>query len=139
MQLAAGNYDNTERAFGRRHFFTSRTFDVFLLCSDGKIFTHDNYREKMVHTDDERLTQKQGTMIYMELSNSSRKKLIDIFNKFADQNVGFNKTQISIAQVFPDDYPCPLGGRRLTQSIARFGEVGLTFFKRGEPRAVLYA
>lgn len=74
------------------------------------------------------ITKTMSDVQKQELSNTLRKKLIDIFNKFADQNVGFNKTQISIAQVFPDDYPMSRSeARRLTQSIARFGEVELDF------------
>lgn len=129
MQLTAGKLTTAKKGHsGEGIFFTSRVFERFLLASDGRIFSHDNFSESLGTYAPERFKSKKGTMALMQISNTSRRKLSAVFDRFSDQVSGFNKTQIPIAQVFPDDYPMSRSeARRLAASIDRFGEVEIDF------------
>lgn len=129
IQLTAGKFTTArEKHSGEGIFFTSRAFDDFFIFSDGQMFTHTNFRESAFVLDDEAFSDMRGTRVNMQLSNTSRRDLArDVFNRFSDDN-GFLKTQIPIAQIFPDGYPMSRSeARRLASSLTRFKEAELDF------------
>lgn len=73
--------DSTNHS-GEGIFFTSRILDRFAAISDGKIFAHDNYFEKLKNMEEveslKRWKDHKGTSIYMGLSNFSNKALKEL-------------------------------------------------------------
>ena len=85
---------------GEGIFFTSRILDRFAVISDGKVFTHDKYRENLKNLVDlkglEQFDFGKGTTVHMQLSNNSKKNLKEVFDMFADDDGGFTKTRIPV-------------------------------------------
>lgn len=116
---------------GEGIFFTSRILDRFAVISDGKVFTHDKYREKFRNLKDikgiEQNKFEQGTVVYMRLSNNSKKNLREVFDMFADNDGGFTKTCIPIKNFF-ETYPVSRSqAKRLSNRFENFQEVELDF------------
>ena len=69
----------------------------------------------------------KGTLIYMQLSNSSKKILREVFDMFSDENGGFTKTHIPIKNIF-ESYPVSRSqARRLVHRFDKFQEIELDF------------
>ncbi len=116
---------------GEGIFFTSRVLDGFAAVSDGKIFTHDKYEEHHRNLEDipAMLNWKdyKGTIIYMELSNFSKKILKEVFDMFSDVDGGFTKTRIPVKNIF-ETYPVSRSqAKRLCHRFDKFQEVELDF------------
>ena len=113
---------------GEGIFFTSRILDVFAAISDGKIFAHDKFRENLLDLNEvEYPDYKTGTTMLMQLSNSSKKILKEVFNMFSDENGGFSKTQIPIKNIF-ETYPVSRSqAKRICNRLDQFHEVILDF------------
>lgn len=113
---------------GEGIFFTSRVLDVFAAISDGKIFAHDKFRENLLDLNEvEYPNYKTGTTMLMQLSNSSKKILKEVFNMFSDENGGFSKTQIPIKNIF-ETYPVSRSqAKRLCNRFENFEEIELDF------------
>lgn len=129
IQLTAGKFTtNREKHSGEGIFFTSRAFDQYFIFSAGHIFSHTNFSESLLMSVKGPLNDAAGTRVYMELSNTSRRDLTnDVFNRYSDES-GLLKTQIPIAQIFPDGYPMSRSeARRLAASLTRFKEAELDF------------
>lgn len=116
---------------GEGIFFTSRILDTFAAMSDGKLFSHDKYTEKLqtleatgIFSD---LLTIPGTAIYMELSNYSKKMLREVFDMFSDIDGGFTKTSIPIKNIY-ETYPVSRSqAKRLCNRFDKFQEVILDF------------
>lgn len=116
---------------GEGIFFTSRVLDRFAAISDGKIFTHDKYYEVLSDLEDSEALKEwknnNGTMIFMELSNFSKKKLSEVFDMFSDVDGGFTKTHIPIRNIY-ETYPVSRSqAKRLSHRFEKFQEVELDF------------
>lgn len=115
---------------GEGIFFTSRVLDRFAAISDGKIFTHDKYSEAVSNLEDTRAKDwkhKKGTLIYMELSNFSKKNLMEVFNMFSNIDGGFTRTHIPIKNIY-ETYPVSRSqAKRLCHRFEKFQEVELDF------------
>lgn len=116
---------------GEGIFFTSRILDRFAVISDGKVFTHDKYMEKFRNLKDikgiEQNRFEQGTVVYMRLSNNSKKNLREVFDMFADNDGGFTKTRIPIKNFF-ETYPVSRSqAKRLSNRFENFQEIELDF------------
>lgn len=116
---------------GEGIFFTSRALDKFAAISDGKIFTHDKYYEMQRNLEEiEELKSwrdKSGTIIFMQLSNFSNKRLKEVFDMFSDADGGFTKTRIPIKNIF-ETYPVSRSqAKRLCYRFEKFREVELDF------------
>ena len=116
---------------GEGIFFTSRILDRFAVISDGKVFTHDKYREKFRDLKDikgmEQRNFERGTTVYMRLSNNSKKNLREVFDMFADDDGGFTKTCIPIKNFF-ETYPVSRSqAKRLSNRFENFQEIELDF------------
>lgn len=122
---------DSENHSGEGIFFTSRILDRFAAISDGKVFTHDKYRENLRDLRDieklDDLTDRKGTLIHMQLSNYSNKVLRKVFDMFSNEEGGFTKTQIPIKNIF-ETYPVSRSqARRLTHRFEKFEEIELDF------------
>ncbi len=113
---------DTAHHSGEGIFFTSRIMDQFYACSDGKKYSYD-YRDGSENI----AGPEKGTFIYMELSNSSGKKLSDVFDQYADADGRFTKTRIPIKNMFGMDPVSRSQARRLCQRLDKFEEVELDF------------
>ncbi len=120
---------------GEGIFFTSRIMDVFAAVSDGLIFTHDKYEELAEELKNipglEDWQTLAGTIIYMELSNFSKKTAAEIFDQFADADGGFTRTRIPVKHIFEDDPVSRSQAKRLCRRFESFHEVELDFLNIG--------
>lgn len=116
---------------GEGIFFTSRALDRFAATSSGKVFSHDKYHDYMRDLESipslKDQTQHCGTVIYMELSNFSNRKIREVFDMFADVDGGFSKTSIPIKNIY-DTYPVSRSqAKRLVNRFESFEEIELDF------------
>lgn len=116
---------------GEGIFFTSRVLDKFAALSDGKMFTHDKYVDVLQNLDEIAplvdLKNNEGTIIMMKLSNFSNKKLVEVFDMYADVNGGFTRTHIPIKNIY-ETYPVSRSqAKRLCNRFDKFEEVELDF------------
>ena len=122
--LFAGKFTTAEILHsGEGIFFTSHMMDGFMIISDEIIFTRDNFADSNNITN-----HKNGTIVYMELNNHTKKTTLEIFNRFSSIDEGFIKTSIPIAHFFPSGYPVSRSeARRLGETILKFEEIDLDF------------
>lgn len=121
---------------GEGIFFTSRALDSFAAVSDVKIFTHDKYSEMIQNLEDiaelKNWQKYKGTIVLMELSNSSNKHLKEVFDMFTDEDAKFSRTNIPLRHIF-DTFPVSRSqARRLCQRFDKFQEVELDFSEIAE-------
>ena len=113
---------DSKRHSGEGIFFTSRMMDVFGIVSDGIIFSHEKYDEVV-----NARTESKGTTILMGLSENSRRKTREVFDKYADTEEGFTKTSIKIKNIFAE-YPVSRSqAKRLVNGLEKFVTVELDF------------
>lgn len=110
---------NMQKHSGEGIFFTSRIMDQFIAVSENKIFTQNEIKKAPEHS--------KGTLIFMQLSNSSPKRLVDIFDQFADVDGGFTKTSLPIKRIFQTFPVSRSQAKRLTNRFEEFEEVILDF------------
>lgn len=111
---------------GEGIFFTSRALDEFFIFSEGKLFAHTVFSERMIPADD--LIFGRGTVVLMRQEDISNKDLKDIMDLYSDSDRGFFKTQLPVAHIFPNRYPVSRSeARRLGAMISKFEEVSLDF------------
>lgn len=148
---------------GEGIFFTSRLVDKFIICSDGRFFSHDSYdAEQLLNLFEietnkgaDYLRKQKGTLVMMVLSNYSRRNIEKVLNDFSDPDRGFFRTQILIKNVIPNGDPVSRSqAKRLYNNFEKFEEVELDFsgienigqafthelfivFKRNHPKVTL--
>lgn len=121
---------------GEGIFFTSRALDKFAAFSDGKIFSHDKYDELLSDIANVPMLKawqkRKGTVIYMELSNFSKRLLKEVFDMFSDVDGGFTRTSIPVKNFF-DIFPVSRSqAKRLCSRLENFQEVDLDFSEISE-------
>ncbi|MBE7029154.1 MAG: DUF4325 domain-containing protein [Ruminococcaceae bacterium] len=128
--LFAGKFTTaTEGHSGEGIFFTSHIMDEFLIVSDGKRFTRDNFSDLVENFDMARFDINAKTLVCMRLFNSTKKTIKEVFDRFSDMESGFYKTHIPIAHVFPNGTPVSRSeARRLCSLFTEFKEVNLDFY-----------
>ena len=99
LELSKGKLTtNKKKHSGEGIFFTSRAFDTFGIESHGIVFAHKtqskNYEDVLF--DKTKVKEHKGTIVLMQLSNDSNRILKDIFDEFAGDDYGFDKTVIPI-------------------------------------------
>ena len=122
---------DTKNHSGEGIFFTSRILDNFIALSDSKIFSHDKYDDisQDIREIDTLKTWsgESGTVIFMQLSNYSKKNLREVFDMFADVDGGFIKTRIPIKNIY-ETYPVSRSqAKRLCNRFDKFREIELDF------------
>lgn len=128
--LFAGKFTTaSEGHSGEGIFFTSHVMDKFLIISDGKRFTRDNFSDMVDDIDIPKTKINAKTLVCMRLFNSTKKTIKEVFDRFSDMESGFYKTHIPIAHVFPNGTPVSRSeARRLCSLFTEFKEVNLDFY-----------
>jgi hypothetical protein len=70
---------------------------------------------------------RDGTAVYMSLSNHTRKRVRDVFDTFADVDGGFTKTIIAMRNYFDSSPVSRSQAKRLCNRLDRFKVVSLDF------------
>lgn len=124
--LFAGRFTTAkENHTGEGIFFTSHLLDRFAILSSGVVFSRNDFSETQFVLPEE---VPEGTAVFMELSNNSSKRSVDVFNRFSNVEDGLFKTEIPMAHLFPNGYPVSRSeARRLFGMIRDFREVTLDF------------
>ena len=124
--LLAGRFTTAkEHHSGEGIFFTSHLLDRFSIHSSGIVFKRDDFSDVQQDFPSE---EAGGTGVFMALSNQSPKTAEEVFNRFANAENGFYKTEIPMAHLFPSGYPVSRSeARRLYGMIGKFEEVTLDF------------
>lgn len=112
-----------ENHSGEGIFFTSRMMDEFLIISSGKFFAINKFDDKLLK---ERNCSK-GTLLIMKLSNFTNKTAKEIFDLYADEDDGFNKTTIPLKNIFDADPVSRSQAKRVCNRLASFKEVRFDF------------
>jgi len=105
---------------GEGIFFTSRISDAFKLESDKVSLTVDNKRQDVVMGERRRL---QGTKVTFAISKRSRKKLAELFERYAHEEFRFDSSEILVKL-------SQRGSVYVSRSQARRILLGLDDFKR---------
>ena len=123
--LFAGKFTTAEQYHsGEGIFFTSHLMDKFVIISDDLIFSRDNFTDATVKGID----GVSSTVVWMSLSNQSKKTTKEVFDRFSDVEEGFIRTHIPIAHIFAYGNPISRSeARRLGTLIADFKEITLDF------------
>lgn len=119
---------------GEGIFFTSRAFDEFSIHSDDLTFSHHTERAEDLLFDfgDE----FKGTLVVMELSAKTRKKLKNIFDRYtSSDDLAFDTTIIPIVKLTYNNEPLNSRSqaKRLLSRLDRFRHIILDF--KGVPFA----
>jgi len=114
-----------ENHSGEGIFFSSRLMDDFFILSDGKVFSCNRF--DVDRTEEYQNGFTCGTTVYMRLSNTSRKKAVDIFDAFADVDGGFTRTSIPVRNAFDSSPISRSQAKRLCERLDSFKEVTLDF------------
>ena len=109
---------------GEGIFFSSKLVDRFLIMSDGLVFATDKYAKELNLRSDPAI---KGTTVYMELSNRTKRKTIDVFNSFSDEDMQFTKTILKIAMIFDMSPVSRSQAKRMCNGLEKFKEVTLDF------------
>ena len=123
--LFAGKFTTAEKYHsGEGIFFTSHLMDKFIIVSDDMFFSRDNFSDATVKGID----GVSSTVVWMSLSNQSKKTTKEVFDRFSDVEEGFVRTHIPIAHMFAYGNPISRSeARRLGTLIADFKEITLDF------------
>ena len=122
--LLAGKFTTArDRHSGEGIFFTSHMMDRFVIVSGGTRFERDNFEDVQSWMPD-----LGGTGVFMQLSNTTKKTVREIFNRFSSVDEGFYRTQIPMLHMFPSGFPVSRSeARRLGSLIGQFREATLDF------------
>lgn len=110
---------------GEGIFFTSRIMDSFAILSDSKVFSCDKYDPGII--ENVPAASSGGTCVIMSLSNFSRKKASEIFDRFADVDSGFTKTRIPMKNMFDTSPISRSQAKRVCYRLDSFQEVVIDF------------
>jgi len=116
------------RHSGEGIFFTSRGMDLFVAAANGLEFSHNKFDEMKIQALTGQLmdVDSAGTLVYMSLSNTSKKSMKEIFDRYTNENFEFTKTSIPIANIY--GFPVSRSqANRLLNRIEDFEEVVLDF------------
>lgn len=109
---------------GEGIFFSSRLADLFVICSDEKYFSINKYDNDVLLNAPE---FNKGTLILIELSNTSNKKAADIFNQYAQVDGGFQVTRIPLRNMFDSAPVSRSQAKRVCMRLEKFEEVIFDF------------
>ena len=99
--------------------------DGFVILSDNKIFCIDKYDDTLLQTLDS--ANRPGTIVYMTLSNNTKKTAREIFDRYADVEGGFTRTGIPMKNLFDASPVSRSQAKRLCNRLDRFESVTLDF------------
>ncbi len=128
LELAKGKLTtDPKRHSGEGIFFTSRMFDDYVIRSGNLFFSRFDNEDWLLETEN----YQQGTIILMEISPRSKRKLQEIFDKFTSEHddYGFTKTHVPVqlARYEGDTLVSRSQAKRLLARFDQFKEVFLDF------------
>ncbi len=133
VELAKGKVTtDPENHTGEGIFFSSRIFDHYLIVSGDILFTHDTDNDyDWIFGGEDSQEEVRGTVVRMELENSSNKTLQEVFDQYATdaEDYRFDKTVVPIRlMTYGDDRLVSRSqAKRLLSRIDRFRHVILDF------------
>jgi len=112
---------------GEGIFFTSRMFDSFSILSSDVYYTFKN--EDWFLSPEKNEKFGQGTLIKMDISLQSKKTPKGVFDRYADQEIGFGKTIVAVAlSADPNDpHVSRSQAKRLLLGLDKFKTIMLDF------------
>lgn len=110
---------------GEGIFFTSKIMDTFLISSSKKIFSVDKFEESVIA--DLISDSDMGTVVYMTMSNFSKKNINEIFDLYSNIDGGFIKTTIPLKNIFDSSPVSRSQAKRVSNGLEKFKEVELDF------------
>ncbi len=129
LELSKGKLTtDPEHHTGEGIFFTSRSFDRFVITSGNLYFSHKEESGDWLLEEQENITQ--GTVIRMQINPRSNRKLLDVFNKYASgEDFGFTKTHIPVAlgRYGDENLISRSQAKRLLARFDKFREIVLDF------------
>ena len=130
LELSKGKLSSDpERHSGEGIFFTSRMFDSFSIYSRPLFYSQESKKDGwLLETGD---SKNKGTLVTMEISPYSTRKVQNVFDEFAPDkdSFGFTKTHVPIklAKYEGEQLVSRSQARRLLARFERFSEVLLDF------------
>jgi anti-sigma regulatory factor (Ser/Thr protein kinase) len=110
---------------GEGIFFTSKIADLLTIKSLEKKLVYDNTRQDIYVKD---LRPVRGTRVDFVLGLRSKKKLVDLFAKYADESFKFSKTGVKVKLYHQDvDYVSRSQARRILTGLEKFKTIELDF------------
>ena len=122
---------DSEHHSGEGIFFSSRMMDEFAVVSSGKVFSHSKYETIASSLNSIKELKGwdnlPGTIVFMKLSNYSKREIGEVFRAYEDDDYGFIRTIIPVKNLF-DSFPVSRSqAKRLCKGFERFKEVVLDF------------
>lgn len=128
LHLSKGKFttDPTKHS-GEGIFFTTRMFDQFSILSSNTFYSFEN--EDWFLSSEKTEDFGQGTMITMKLRLDSTKTPKEIFDQYADQEIGFHKTIVAVALSSDpsDPHVSRSQAKRLLMGLEKFKTIVLNF------------
>jgi anti-sigma regulatory factor (Ser/Thr protein kinase) len=120
-----------EHHSGEGIFFSSRMMDEFAVVSSGKVFSHSKYETIASSLNSIKELKGwdnlPGTIVFMKLSNYSKREIGEVFRAYEDDDYDFIRTIIPVKNLF-DSFPVSRSqAKRLCKGFERFKEVILDF------------
>lgn len=112
---------------GEGIFFSSRIADKFAIISSDKIFTHNKFELDSLQDFPNADLPNNGTCVIVDLSNWTKKRTVDIFDEYADDNGEFIKTKISIGSYFDGSPVSRSQAKRLCNRLNNFKKIEMDF------------
>ena len=128
LHLSKGKFTtDPSKHTGEGIFFTSRMFDSFSILSSDMYYTFKD--EDWFLSPEKNEAFGQGTLIKMVMSLKSTKTAKNIFDQYADQEIGFNKTIVAVAlNADPNDpHVSRSQAKRLLVGLEKFKTIMLDF------------
>ena len=114
-----------ENHSGEGLFFTSRLMDTFFVYSDGHYYSRDKYSNEW--EDYVPKGKMKGTLVFLSLSNNSRKTTGEVFAAYTNGDGGFQKTEVRLSTIFDKAPVSRSQAKRLCNRLENFEEVVFDF------------
>ncbi len=128
LHLSKGKFTTDPKNHtGEGIFFTSRMFDSFSIISNDMFYIFKN--EDWFLLPEKKEGFKQGTFIKMVISLDSKKTPKDVFDQYADQEIGFGKTIVAVALSgdLNEPHVSRSQAKRLLMGLEKFNTIILDF------------
>lgn len=128
LHLSKGKFTtDPSKHTGEGIFFTSRMFDSFSIVSSNIYYTFKN--KDWFLSPEKNESFGKGTFIEMTISIDSKKTAKEIFDQYADQEIGFGKTIVAVAlSSDPNDpHVSRSQAKRLLLGLEKFKTIVLDF------------
>ena len=114
-----------EHHSGEGIFFTSKIVDKFIIKSASLKLIVDNTINDIFVEENRKI---KGTNIFWQIEKNSKKKLTDVFNKYTNKNLSFDKTEIKV-DLFKINSPhiSRSEAKRLLSGLDKFNTIILDF------------